>query len=465
MVAQQDWKAKGEAFKASVTASIPSEWLLPDSAAAKLGKDVSGLVQTAPLLTDLEKEITALDATALRDAIAARKYTSVAVTTAYAKAAALAHQTTNCLMAYFVEEALERARWLDAELERTGKPVGPLHGVPISVKDHMGVKGKELIVGFVGWIGTHVSKQDATIVACLRDCGANFIVKTTMPQGGMHIETDSFLGPTTNPHNRALTCGGSSGGEAALIAAGASALGIGSDIGGSIRAPAAVSGIYGFKVTSVRLPVGGFEASFCGQESILPATGPMARSARDMELFIQCVLDREPWKIDNSVVRMLWRPDEVKFLGGAKPRIGVMWDDGLVTPQPPTRRALSSAVEKLKAAGFEVVEFAPYKSAEALEILIPLYFTDGGDSIRRDLALSGEPAHPMTSIVIDTCKRLSMEELWAGIVKRETFRDEVARYWNDAGIDVVLCPPSFGPAQKVGTTKYWNYTCYWNCKQ
>jgi Asp-tRNA(Asn)/Glu-tRNA(Gln) amidotransferase A subunit family amidase len=281
----------------------------------------------------------------------------------------------------------------------------------------------------------------------------------------MHIETDSFLGPTVNPHNRALTCGGSSGGEGALVGAGASAIGVGSDIGGSIRAPAAVSGIYGFKVTSVRLPVGGFEASFCGQESILPATGPMARSARDMELFIACVLGREPWRVDNSVVRMPWRPEEVAWAGGkAKPRIGVMWDDGLVTPQPPTRRALAAAVDKLKAAGFDIVDFTPYKSAQALGMLVPLYFTDGGDSLRRDLALSGEPAHPMTSSVIDSTKRLSMEELWAGVVGRETFRDEFAAHWNAAGVDVVLCPPSYGPAQKVGSTTYWNYTCYWNCK-
>lgn len=131
-MAQQDWKAKAEAHKTGLLSRIPKDWLLPST--DQLGNDVSNLVRDSPLLSAQEHEIVQLDATGLRDALAARTYTAVDATTAYAKAAALAHQAVNCLMDFFLEEALERARWLDAEYERTGKPVGPLHGVPISVK-------------------------------------------------------------------------------------------------------------------------------------------------------------------------------------------------------------------------------------------------------------------------------------------------------------------------------------------
>jgi Asp-tRNA(Asn)/Glu-tRNA(Gln) amidotransferase A subunit family amidase len=458
------YKAKGDDFKASVMSSIPSEWIMDASALAALGSDVSGLVQSAPLLSSVEKEIIALDATALRDAITARTYTSVAVATAYAKAAALAHQATNCLMAFFLDEALARARWLDTEMERAG-PVGPMHGVPVSIKDHIQVKGQEAVMGYVSWIGQHVATEDATIVRALREAGANFIVKTSMPQGGMFLETDSFLGPTLNAHNRALTAGGSSGGEAALLACGASALGVGSDIGGSIRLPAANAGIFGFKGTSVRLPMGGFEASSAGQESILPATGPMARSARDLELLQKVVLGSRPWRTDNSVVRMPWRPAEVEWEhGGTRPRVGVMWEDGLVVPQPPMRRALKAAVDALRAQGLDVVDFKAYNMLGALETLVPLYFTDGAAHVRADLEASGEPAHPLLKESSGSSVVHEPAQLWAHVAQREGFRNEFARHWNEARIDVLLSPPGYGSAQKLGTTSYVGYTGYWNCE-
>lgn len=116
-------------FKANLASRIPSEYLLSD-----FPKDVSQLVQTCGLLDDTELEIVRLDATDLRDALAARKCTAVVVVGAYLKAAGIVHGATNCLMDYFPEEALSRAKELDEILERTGKVVGPLHGLPISIK-------------------------------------------------------------------------------------------------------------------------------------------------------------------------------------------------------------------------------------------------------------------------------------------------------------------------------------------
>lgn len=108
-----------------------------------------------------------------------------------------------------------------------------------------------------------------------------------------------------------------------------------------------------------------------GQESIAGAIGPMARSARDMSLMYATVLATEPWKVDAVNIAMPYRPNEVKWTGlNGKPKVGVMWHDGVVLPQPPVRRALKTAVEKLKAAGWEVVECKPYRSAEAWELTV-----------------------------------------------------------------------------------------------
>lgn len=118
---------------AARNATIPADFRLPKSS-LPLPKNVSGLVESSGLLDTTEIAIVNLSATNLRDAIAAQKYTSVAVAQAYAKAAAVAHQGTNCLVELFTEEALERAQWLDDQLQKTGTVVGPLHGVPVSIK-------------------------------------------------------------------------------------------------------------------------------------------------------------------------------------------------------------------------------------------------------------------------------------------------------------------------------------------
>jgi hypothetical protein len=133
VTASSDWRTIAESFKAALNSKIPSEWKIPDSQ-RPLPLDTSQLVKQCGILDVTEVAIVSLDATDLRDAIVGRQYSAVEVATAYLKAAAIVHQATSCLMDYFPAEALARAAWLDEELQRTGKPVGPLHGVPISIK-------------------------------------------------------------------------------------------------------------------------------------------------------------------------------------------------------------------------------------------------------------------------------------------------------------------------------------------
>lgn len=107
-----------------------------------------------------------------------------------------------------------------------------------------------------------------------------------------------------------------------------------------------------------------------GQEGVLGTIGPMARSVRDLELFITTLLAARPWDIDQGCFKMPWRRNEVVFKGGKVPRVGVMWEDGVVRPQPPMRRAMKVVVEKLRANGLEVGDYPPFKSEEAWEITV-----------------------------------------------------------------------------------------------
>lgn len=132
------------------------------------------------------------------------------------------------------ERALSRAKFLDEYLEQHGVHIGPLHGLPISVKEHIGMKGLGLNAGYIAWWDKSAS-EDARVLQILYRAGAVFYARTTQPQSLMHLETDSNLyGVTTNPYNTNLSAGGSSGGEGALVGARGSCLGIGTDIGGML---------------------------------------------------------------------------------------------------------------------------------------------------------------------------------------------------------------------------------------
>lgn len=142
---------------------------------------------------------------------------------------------TNCLTEIYFDRAIERAKALDAEFARTGKPTGPLHGLPVSLKNQIDVAGEEMNLCYVGWVG-RIAKKNSAMAECLLHAGAVLYCFTNMPQALMSGETVCNLhGRTTNPHNRALAAGGSSGGEGALVALHGSPLGVGSDIGGSVR--------------------------------------------------------------------------------------------------------------------------------------------------------------------------------------------------------------------------------------
>ncbi|KAL8663508.1 MAG: hypothetical protein Q9202_003818 [Teloschistes flavicans] len=441
------------------------------------------------LLTTEEVLITETSAEDLLAALASGKLTSISVANAFLRRAGLAQRLTNCITELLPEDALSRAKDLDSYYAKHKRPIGALHGLPISVKEHIGMKGKGLNAGFVAW-WDHKGEDDAHVLKILWKAGCVFYARTTEPQTLMHLETSNNLyGTTVNPFNRDLTPGGSSGGEGALLGLRGSCLGIGSDIGGSVRSPAANCGLYSLRPTSYRLPVHGWAGTMLGEEQVVPVTGPMSTSLTGVKLFMKTVLAGKPWMTEPSLLPIPWRDHDSHLMttpqGHKKLKIAVLWHDGIVRPHPPITRALRSIVQKLQSFPdlFSIVDWDPYNHDEAWEIISTLYFADGGKEETEAIEASGEPWRPLSEFIIKenaNVKHLSVEEVWHWTARREAYRAAYARKWNETAtpaapggegdgevtdegiVDVILAPVGPGAAPPLGQSKYWGYTAQWN---
>ncbi|KAH9897880.1 general amidase GmdA [Cubamyces lactineus] len=425
-------------------------------------------------LTPREREIVHLDATALAEAIRARRYTAVEVLKAFCHVATIAQDLTNCLTEVFFDEGLRRAQELDRHLEETGEVVGPLHGVPVSIKDHILVKGHDTATGYAAWAFQTVAEKDAVAVNILRKAGAVIYVKTANPQTLLAIETNNNIyGRTLNPYNRSLTPGGSSGGESALIAVHGSPLGIGTDIGGSIRIPAAYTGLYGLKGSVGRMPHAGLMGSHDGMEAIIGALGPIATSARDLALFCRVMLQYEPWLLEPPLLEIPWKQDVAEGAGlPERLTFAILWDDGVVAPHPPILDALKRARDALLAAGHDVISWEPLDHKAAWDLILKLYFLDGGEEYRQ--VLEHDPPVPQTEWILSQVpnggKPFTVAETFRINLEREAFRTRVLAHWNAAKartatgrhVDAILSPVAATLAPRHDMTRWWGYTSYWN---
>lgn len=448
------------------TNKVPTALLLPQSLIDDPPRDVTSIPRSSGLLTAEELDITEkYDATALAAAIRERNLTSVAVTMAFAKRAIIAHQLTCCLTEWFMDEALAQAQALDEHLSRTGEPLGPLHGVPISIKEHMQMAGHWSADGYLA--SRTLDEEDAHTVCILRKLGAVFYCKTNQPQGIMHLETVSPYGRTLNPHNIHLSAGGSSGGEGALIALRGSVLGMGSDIGGSIRGPAGFCGIYGFKPTSYYMPGQGHtHGGFPAELTILATGGPMAVSLRDLDLLMSSVLGQRPFLREPSLVPLPWTGPR-KALPRLPLKVGFMMNDGVIQPQPPVTRALEWAKARLsgaEAGTFDVKPFASYGAADAIKNIRRAYFPDGGDALKAGIAKTGEPLEPLTQWIIKDSggQSYTWQDMFNLRMERDDFRTKFAEHWTQQDVDIIIAPVFVGPASAHDTALYWNYTAFFN---
>ncbi|GLB39786.1 putative general amidase [Lyophyllum shimeji] len=330
----QSWQDIVADKKLKQQASIPKEWILKNLPAED-ELNIMEFPDACGLLSPKEVEITNTHVGLLLANLARSRWSAVEVTTAFAKRAIIAHQLTNCLTEIFIERALARAAQLDEHIKKTGKVVGALHGLPISLKDQVSIKGIESTMGYVSWIGKS-AERNSVLVDALESLGAVLCVKTNIPQTLMWPETfNHVFGRTTNPHNRSLTSGGSSGGEGALVALKGTTIGVGSDIGGSIRIPSACCGTYGFRPSTGRVPYAGCVNSLEGQDSLPSVLGPLSNSIGGIKAFMQGVMSQKTWLRDPSVIRKGWDENAYRLVehgGGKALCFAILWNDGQVVP-------------------------------------------------------------------------------------------------------------------------------------
>jgi len=345
--------------------------------------------------------------------------------------------------------ALDQARAADSALVR-GQLCGPLHGVPFSVKDSIEVEGTHCTAGTVGRAAAPLSTRDATLVARLRQAGAIPIAKTNLPDLLFAFESDNLLfGRTNNPYDLSRTCGGSSGGEAALIAACGSPMGLGSDCAGSVRLPAAFCGIAGIKPTSGRLPRTGHFPPAGGWIEALWQIGPMARQIEDLVLMMELLAG--PDGEDPAVADIPFSPLDQGKLGSL--RIAFHTDNGCCAATAEVAAVVQSAAGALASDVAVVEEAHPVCLSDSYDLEMKLLGADGGDSLRAYLAaLGSHRVHPLLTGWLDKLEAYradlaGFEGYWA---EWDRYRAEMASFLRR--YDAIVCPVYPQPALPHGVS-------------
>jgi Asp-tRNA(Asn)/Glu-tRNA(Gln) amidotransferase A subunit family amidase len=340
------------------------------------------------------------------------------------------------------ERAREQAKAADVAVAQ-GNPLGPLHGVPISIKGSIDVAGFRCEAGTRLRAGT-VAEKDAPLVARLKAAGAIILGVTNTPEMLMAWETDNLLhGRTNSPWDLDRTPGGSSGGEAAAIASGMSAGGVGSDGGGSIRVPAHFSGICGLKPTPGRIPSTGHFPPSGGPFALIGVVGPMARTIADLKILFEVMQGPDDGDTCAAPVPVRW-PEKHEV---TKLRVGYFEDDGRTPVTPETRAAIQTAAKALRNAGFEVEPFHPEGLEEARQLWRIFFVKVGGTLISATFDKEKLAANEMLKQFVEWSSaepELSSSRLLNAWISRDTLRTkflaQMQRY------PILLCPAAAVPA-------------------
>jgi len=378
--------------------------------------------------------------------IRAKKFSPVEVVEAHLDRAAALQPKLNAFVHLDADGARKQARVAEAALMR-GDVVGPLHGVPLTIKS---------CIDAVGWptrAGSRLRKDyiaqvDAPLVARLRAAGAIVLGNTNTPEYLMAYETDNSLsGKTCNPWNLERSAGGSSGGEVAAIASGCSAGGVGSDGGGSIRVPAHFCGICGLKPTPGRIPATGHFPGGGGAFGWIGVVGPMARTVADLRALFEVMAGPDAGDALSAPVPV--RAVSEKDARGL--RVGILESEALGAMTPETAAAVERAAKILSEQGF----FVEKKRLKGLDQAIELWWYFFGpviaDQIRQGAVGQEEALSPMLReyVALATAEMtLTYDGFLKACGERDSLRAEILRQMED--VTILVSPVSTGPAFKHG---------------
>jgi amidase len=385
----------------------------------------------------------------MAELIRAREVSSEEVVRACLDRIAEVNPKINAVVA-LADDALDRARAADTRLAREGADggLGPLHGVPFTAKDSLDTAGLVTTAGTVGWRG-RVPDRDATVVARLRAAGGILLGKTNTPEFTWSDETDNDVyGRTSNPYDLERTPGGSSGGPAAIVAAGGAPFDIGSDTGNSIRQPAHVCGIAGIKPTRGRVPRTGHWPGFAGITGPLTQLGPLARRVDDLGFVLAVIAG--PDGEDPGVAQVeLGRPEDVAI---AELRVIAFTDNGIRTPTPETITSVEACAVALGRSVSSVSWEVPPGLDEAWDAWDRLISSDGHGWLRRlitDAGTEGMGSYDSRGWVTPR-PPVAGDELTALLEHADRVRSRLLRWFTESGADVILCPAMPQPAIRHG---------------
>ncbi len=376
-------------------------------------------------------------ATEIVSQLKAKKTSPVEVLEAQIKRIEEVNPRINAFVTTNFEQARQAAR--DSEARIMKGEARALEGLPVSIKDTIDTAGLRTVSG-TRLHEQRVPKADATVVARLTAAGAVILGKTNVPECAMDLRTDNpVFGRTNNPWNLERASGGSSGGEAAAIAAGCSPAGVGSDLGGSIRVPAHFCGIAGLKPTPGRVPgTGHFVGGVIGPISLGTSLGPMARCVADLHLMLKVLAGFDP----SDPVSV---PLPVRELPDAR-TLKVMWytDDGFCPATTAVREAVARAAGALAARGLDVVERRPAGLERAWNLWSILLGQAGTPALLKLYEGREELMGPLLKAMKKISKPLSFEEYTGAWVARDLLRGSVVREMMERPI--ILAPVAAIPA-------------------
>jgi Asp-tRNA(Asn)/Glu-tRNA(Gln) amidotransferase A subunit family amidase len=464
-------------------ACIPRAWRIPDSILPKDPPHPADGPQNvlhvlAKVLTPEELQITEdYNVTELVEAIAQKKWSAAEVIDAFCHRAAVAHQLTNCLTEPLFQQAAERAQFLDCYQEEHGILFGPLHGLPVSVKDTLDVKGADSSTGLAA-LCYRPAERNAPLIDLLLSLGAVIVAKTNVPQTLSSLDSiNNVFGRTMNPINRLCTAGGSSGGEGVVVAMRGSMIGFGSDLGGSIRIPAMANGVYGFKPSNGRLPYGGQAVLVPGgmdKLGVQPVVGPLARCIEDIDFVMKELVPRASlWGEDCVSASWTGFPRDIKGSGSnGKIVIGVLRADGNCDLLPPVDRILFEVTSSLQQHPMtEIVELStPAAWTQAQSLMGELISIDGGQLMGELLSSMQEPLMPWLQSrfkVRDPSQLHAVANLQR---RRADIETEMLQIWTEMDefgrrkrkLDAIICSVAPHPVPQIDSWGTLNYTSTWN---